>query len=139
MEFHFILSVGTQFTKTKVQISFTVTGKLISAFVFATRIVQFLLYLYPKFQDSNFLLRLYRKVCVAPGRNSQRPVFSRRGPYVIKLCGKCEFEYYNISWRFTDKVFSLFVCLIYLYYYLPLPLCLRNLAFETMPPNGENS
>ena len=33
-----------------------VTAQLISAFVFATRIVQFLLYLHPKFQDSNILL-----------------------------------------------------------------------------------
>ena len=30
---------------------------------FATRLVQFLLYLYPKFQDSNFLLRLYKPLC----------------------------------------------------------------------------
>ena len=42
--------------KTKAQISFAVTAKLISAFVFATRIVQFLLYLTPKFQaNSSFL------------------------------------------------------------------------------------
>ena len=33
------------YAKTKAQISFAVTAKLISAFVFATRIVQFLLYL----------------------------------------------------------------------------------------------
>ena len=33
-----------------------VTAKLISAFVFATRIVQFLLYLTPKFQASSLLL-----------------------------------------------------------------------------------
>ena len=35
---------------------FTVTAKLISAFVFATRIVQFLLYLTPKFQASSSFL-----------------------------------------------------------------------------------
>ena len=40
------------------------------AFVFVTLIVKFLLYLHPKFQDSIFLLRLYRSVCVAPDRNS---------------------------------------------------------------------
>ena len=42
--------------KTKAQISRAVTAQLISAFVFTTRIVHFLPYLYPKFQDSSFLL-----------------------------------------------------------------------------------
>ena len=41
--------------KTKTQISFTVTAKLISAFVFATRIVQSLYLLNPKFQASSIL------------------------------------------------------------------------------------
>ena len=44
------------YAKTKTQISFAVTAKLISAFVFATRIVQFLFYLTSKFQASSFLL-----------------------------------------------------------------------------------
>ena len=48
------------------------TAKLISAFVFATRIVQFLFYLKPKFQASSSFLCLYRSVCV-------RPVFPRGG------------------------------------------------------------
>ena len=39
--------------KTKTQISFAVTAKLISAFVFAIRIVQSLYYLNPKFQASS--------------------------------------------------------------------------------------
>ena len=52
--------------KTKAQISFAVTAKLISAFVFATRIVQFLFYLNPKFQASSSFLCLYRPVCVGP-------------------------------------------------------------------------
>ena len=56
------------YAKTKTQISFAVTAKLISAFVFATRIVQFLFYLNPKFQDSNYFLCLYRPVCVRPVR-----------------------------------------------------------------------
>ena len=64
-----------------VQISFAVTGKLISVFVFATRIVQFLFFLKPKFQSSRFFLKLYRAVCVRPGRKPRRPVFSRRGSY----------------------------------------------------------
>ena len=45
--------------KTKAQISFAVTTKLISAFVFATRIVHFLFLLNPKFQASMLLLGLY--------------------------------------------------------------------------------
>ena len=36
------------------------------AFVFATRIVQFLSYLNPKFQASGSFLCLYRPVCVGP-------------------------------------------------------------------------
>ena len=44
------------YAKTKTQISFGVTAKLISAFVFAIRIVQSLYYLYPKFQASSHLL-----------------------------------------------------------------------------------
>ena len=48
-----------QKAKTKTQISFAVT---------ATRIVQFLFYFNPKFQASSSFLRLYRSVCVGPGR-----------------------------------------------------------------------
>ena len=56
------------YAKTKTQISFAVTAKLIRAFVFATRIVQFLFYLNPKFQASSSFLCLYRPVCVGPVR-----------------------------------------------------------------------
>ena len=56
-----------------------VADQLISAFVFATRIVQFLFFLNPKFQASSSFLSLYRPVCVGPGRKPRRPVFSRRG------------------------------------------------------------
>ena len=42
--------------KTKTQISFAVTAKLISVFVFATRIVQSLFFLNLKFQASSHLL-----------------------------------------------------------------------------------
>ena len=51
----------------KTQISFAVTAKLISTFVFATWIVQFLYFLNPKFQASRRLLWLYSPVCVGPG------------------------------------------------------------------------
>ena len=67
------------YAKTKTQISFAVTAKLISAFVFATRIVQFLYFLNLKFQASSHLLWLYSLVCVGPGRKPRRPVFSQRG------------------------------------------------------------
>ena len=43
--------------------------QLISAFVFAIRIVQFLFYLNPKFQASSSFLLLCRPVCVGPVRN----------------------------------------------------------------------
>ena len=59
------------------QISFTVTAKLISAFAFATRIVQSLFLLNPKFQTSSHLLWLYSPVCVGPYRKPRRPVFSQ--------------------------------------------------------------
>ena len=55
--------------KQKTQISFAVTAKLISAFVFAKRIVQSPVYLYPKFQASRSFLCLYRSVCVGPIQN----------------------------------------------------------------------
>ena len=61
------------------QISCAVTAQLISAFVFAIQIVQFLFFQNPKFQAFNLFLGLYRLVCVGPGRKHQRPVFLRRG------------------------------------------------------------
>ena len=60
--------------------------ELISAFVFATRIVQQSLYfLNPKFQVSSHLLSLYSLVCVGPGRKPRRPVFSQRGSNISEL------------------------------------------------------
>ena len=47
------------------------TAKLISAFVFATRIVQFLLFLNLNFTASSHLLCLYSLVCVEPVRKPQ--------------------------------------------------------------------
>ena len=69
------------YAKTKTQISFAVTTKLISAFVFATWIVQSLYCLNPKFQASSHLLWLYSLVCVEPCRKPRRPVFSQRGSF----------------------------------------------------------
>ena len=69
------------YVKTKTQISFAVTAKLISAFVFATWIVQYLYFLNPKFQASSYILWLHSPVCVGPGLKPRRPVFSQRGSY----------------------------------------------------------
>ena len=52
-----------------------------SAFVFTTRIVQFLFFLNPKFKASSLLLGLYRSFCVRPCWKPQRPVFSCHGSY----------------------------------------------------------
>ena len=68
-------------TKAKGQISCSVIAQLISAFVFATRIVQSLFFFSPKFQDSSLLLGLYRPLCVRLSSKPQRPVFSSHGFY----------------------------------------------------------
>ena len=73
------------YAKTKMQISFAVTAKLISAFVFAIRIVQTLIFLNQKFQASSNLLSLHSPVCVGPGLKSQRPVFSWHSSYIVKF------------------------------------------------------
>ena len=57
------------YAKTKTQISFAVTVKLISTFVLATRIVQSLFFLNPKFQASSYLLWLYSPDCVGNPEN----------------------------------------------------------------------
>ena len=49
-------------------LSRAVAAKLISAFVFPTRIVQFFYFQKSKFQVSSSLLGLYSPVCVGPGR-----------------------------------------------------------------------
>ena len=67
------------YAKTKTQISFAATAKLISAFVFATQIVQSLYFLITKFQASSHLMRLYSPVSIGPGRKPHRQVFSQRG------------------------------------------------------------
>ena len=56
------------------------TAKLISAFVFAKKIVQSLYFLSPKFQASSHLLYLYSLVCVGPRWKPRKSVFSQRGP-----------------------------------------------------------
>ena len=53
-------------------LSRVVAAKLISAFVFAIRIVQFLYFQNPKVQASSNFLGLYSPVCVGPGRKPRR-------------------------------------------------------------------
>ena len=67
------------------QLRRVVTAQLISAFVFAIRIVQALFYLNPKFQASSRLRWLYSPVCVGPGRKPRRPVFSERGSNYVSF------------------------------------------------------
>ena len=76
----------------KTQISFAVTAKLISAFVFTIRIEHSLYHLNSKFQASSHFLWLYSLVCVGPGRKPRRPVFSQRGSIntMIKYPFSCQ-------------------------------------------------
>ena len=60
------------------------SASLISAFVFATRIVQFLFYLNPKFQASSSFLCLYSPVCVGPVRKPHC-WFSHEAGQIIRL------------------------------------------------------
>ena len=55
-------------TKTSLVVKDFFSSNLFHAFVFATRIVQFLFFLNPKFQVSSHLLCLYSPVCVGPVR-----------------------------------------------------------------------
>ena len=69
------------YAKTKAQISFAVTAKLIIAFVFATRIVQLLYFLNPKFRASSQLLCLYSSVFVEPVQKPHR-WFSHKAAHI---------------------------------------------------------
>ena len=71
------------YAKSKTQISFAVTSQLISAFVFATWIVQSLPFLNSKFQAYSYLQWLYSLVCVRPGQNPQC-WFSHIAPYLME-------------------------------------------------------
>ena len=92
--------------KKKMQISFAETAKLISAFVFATRIVQFFFYLIPKFQASSSFLLLCRLVCVGPVRKPHCLFFHEMAHFMIQipyLALKRCFENCDHLKRFTCK------------------------------------
>ena len=61
---HHIRKTTIAYAKTKAHISFAVTAKLISAFVFLTGLVQSFFFLNPKFQASSLILCLYSSVCI---------------------------------------------------------------------------
>ena len=79
-----------------------VTAKLISAFVFATRIVQFLLYLIPKFQASSLLLCLYSSDCVGPG---QKPHcwFSHDVAHILSHIDFIHIGCFQLRWLSLDN------------------------------------
>ena len=87
----------------KTQISFPVTAKLISAFVFATQIVQSLYFLNPKFQASSHLLWLHSPVCIEPGRKPRRPVFSERGSYQTRISQSLKPQKTNMECKIYQK------------------------------------
>ena len=70
------------YAKTKMQISFAVTAKPISAFVFATRMLQALYFFNPNFQASIHLLWLHSPVYVRPGRKPE-DWFSHNEAHII--------------------------------------------------------
>ena len=73
------------YAKTKTQISFAVTAKLISAFVFASRIVEFLYYLNPKCHASCYRLWPYSPVCVGSGRNPEDRFSHNENQLIVDL------------------------------------------------------
>ena len=78
------ISIGENKDADQLRGYIAVTAKLISAFVFATRTVQFLFYLNPKFQASSSFLCLYRPVCVGPVRKPHC-WFSHKAAHFIVL------------------------------------------------------
>ena len=98
------------------QISFTVTAKLISAFVFTTRIVQFLYFLNPKFPASSHLLCLHSPVSVRPDRNPNCWFSHTQAHFFVValssiIMRKTETENFQCCISLIIKVLSLVSCL----------------------------
>ena len=92
------------YAKTKTQISFAVTAKLISAFVFATRIVQSLFYLTPKFQASSHIQWLHSPVCVGSGRKPRKPVSHNEAHMILwRIDDDYLFEYGGVPLIFKPR------------------------------------
>ena len=110
------------YAKTKAQISFAVTAKLISASVFTTRIVRFLFFLNPKFQASSLLLWLYRPVCVRPGRKPRRPVFLHHGSFICPYLIQNIFLHSSPEYRGQEVM------------HWPLDAMAEGVVYQFMPP-----
>ena len=91
------------YAKTKSQISFTVTAKLISAFVFTTKIVQSLFFLNPKFQASSYLLWLHSLVFVGPGRKPECWFPHNEAHFILILLASVLVNVLSLSLDFLPK------------------------------------
>ena len=80
--------------KTKTQISCAATSQLISAFLFATQIVQSLYFPNPKFQATSYLQWLYSPVCVRPGQKPRKPALSHKA-HMSLVMRKPDFRIYE--------------------------------------------
>ena len=94
------------YAKTKTQI----TAKLISAIVFAIRIVQSLYFLNSKFQASSHIVWLYSPVYVGPGWKPRRPVFSERSSFKLLLQDKSSHKQANIDLILTTHTVGRSAC-----------------------------
>ena len=92
------------YAKTKAQISFSVTAQLISVFAFATRIVYFLFYLYPKFQGSSLLLWLYTDLFGNPEDRFSRVAAQMYSPGVDINSMTCSEA--SISRRYSEMILT---------------------------------
>ena len=90
-----------------------VTAQLINAVGFATWIVQFLFFLYLKFQASSLFLKLYMPVWARPRQKHCRPVFSLRDQLIVKTKKKADGKTSIVPYeKFAFKhKFCLFSCL----------------------------
>ena len=83
------------------------TAKLISAFVFATRIVHFLVFLNPKFQASSLLLWLCSLICVRPVRKPHC-WFSHKVALIVWFLWPCKLTFDN-RYVFVDQTRTFYV------------------------------
>ena len=98
-------------------------AKLISAFVFATRIVQFLFYLNPKFEASSPFLCLYRPVCVGPVRKPHC-WFSHEAAQMITMGESIHHLHWLTVSELIRALFSvlLFYCIVIIFCHFALNL-----------------
>ena len=104
------------------QISCAINAQLISAFVFATWIVEFFLLLNPKFQASSLFLQLHILVCVRPGQKPRIPVFSCHGSNInvsfLHVGRNTSVIHLFIIVQWLSSLFCSFKCLEYFTQYM---------------------